>query len=232
VVLNTTRPPAPAAATGIVQRIRRTGMSALAATPRIDTGGPPFYAKLRAEADDGAIDQGKGKLYLGFHLDPFLGAHWNSLNEPLRFELDVSEGVEFSIESGEASPANVESDVDPREFLIDVHAWPDNSTVALTVTYFACKGDACYQVRQVWELRRERDRDGGRAMSGGRARTPEEAYNRMMEGDKDADGKLTREELSLSQQRQFDEFDLNKDSVLDQDEVRKLVQQRLNRQNR
>ena len=64
----------------------------------------------------------------------------------------------------------MESDIDPREFLLDVEAWPADKPVRLTVTYAACTDDICHEVRQVYVLRRERDRDGGRAVSGQRLR--------------------------------------------------------------
>ena len=43
------------------------------------------------------------------------------------------------------------------------------------------------------------------------------------------DGKLAREELSSFLQPRFAEFDLNKDGVLDRDEIQKLVEQMANR---
>jgi hypothetical protein len=131
--------------------------------------------------------------------------------------------VKLSIKGGESPKAKVEKDIDPREFLLDVEAWPEGKTVRLTVTYAACTDDVCHEVRQVYELRRQLDRDGGRATSGGfRARTPEEALKQLLEGDKNADGKLTKEELRSSLQTRFAEFDLNKDGILDKDEIQKM----------
>ena len=226
IVLKVAEPPADVAAKGVVQKIPRSGMSPVVAQSQIDKKGAPFYAKLRAEAEVAVIEQGKGKLYLGFHLDPFHKAHWNNLKKPLRFELDVPEGVKLSAKSGEAAKTKVEADIDPREFLLDVEAWPEGKTVRLTVTYAACTADVCHEVRQVYELRRELDRDGGRAVGGGfRARTPEEALKRLLEGDKNADGKLAKEELPTSLQARFAEFDLNKDGILDKDELQKMAEQ-------
>jgi hypothetical protein len=208
IVLKTAEPPPDAAAKGVVQKIVRSGMSPLVAAPRLEKGGPPFYAKLRAEAESAVIEEGKGKLYLGFHLDPFHKAHWNNLKNPLRVELDVPEGVKLSAKGGEAPRPKVEKDIDPREFLLDVEAWPAGKTVRLTVTYAACTDDVCHEVRQVYELRRQLDRDGGRATSGTgfRGRTPEEALKRLLQGDKNTDGKLTKEELPAFLQTRFAEF--------------------------
>lgn len=224
VMLKVTKPPAPVVAKGVVTKIARSGMTPMTAEPKIEKGGSPFYAKLRAEAETAMIDDGKGKLYLGFHLDPFLGTHWNNQKEPLRFTLDVPDGVKLSIKGGESPKPKVDSDLDPREFLVDVEAWPADKTVRLTVTYAACTDTACHEVRQVYELRRTRDRDGGRAVGEGfRARTPEDAVKRLMDGDKNADGRLTKEELPSSLQARFSEFDLNKDGVLDANEVQKAA---------
>jgi hypothetical protein len=64
---------------GVVPRITRPRMQAIVIEPVIDPKAPPFYAKLRAEADADLMRDGEGKLYLGFHIDPFHGAHWNNL---------------------------------------------------------------------------------------------------------------------------------------------------------
>ena len=224
VVLKVVKPPADAATKGVVAKVSRAGLTPLTAVPTVEKGGSPFYAKLRAEADHGTFDEGKGKLYLGFHLDPFLGAHWNNLKPTLKFTLDAPDGVKLSIKNGEAAKPKADADIDPREFLLDVEVWPADKAVKLTVTYAACTDAVCHEVRQVYTLRRERDRDGGRVFGEGfRARTPEEAVKRLMEGDKNADGKLTKEELSPSLQSRFAEFDLNKDTELDKDEIQKAA---------
>lgn len=217
-------PPRDAAAKGVVTRVPRVGMTAVVAEPRFEAGAPPFLAKLRAEADATVLDAGKGKLYLGFHLDPFYRAHWNNLMKPLRFEIDAPAGCELSKAGGEAPKVKAEADIDPREFLLDVSAWPEDKPLRLTVTYAACTDDLCQEVRQSYVLRRQRDRDGGRATSGGpRARTPEEMVKRLLEGDKNADGKLTAEELSSFFRPRLAEFDLNKDGILDKEEIHNMA---------
>ena len=225
IVLKVEKAPADAAAKGVIPKVSRSGLSAIVAEPQIGKGSV-FYAKLRAEAETTVIDEGKGKLYLGFHLDPFLGAHWNNSKKALRFELDIPEGVKLSMKEGEAPKPKVESDIDPREFLLTVEAWPEGKTVKLTVTYAACTRDECHELRQMYELKRQRDRDGGRAVSGAgfRARSPEEALKQLMEGDKNKDGQLTKEELPAFLQMSFAEFDLNKDGVLDKAEIEKMAQ--------
>ena len=69
-------------------------------------------------ADAGVLNSGSGKLYLGFHLDPFHGAHWNNLTEPLKYEFELPEGVKIAKSSGEAAKVKAVSDANPREFLL------------------------------------------------------------------------------------------------------------------
>ncbi|HEV3385439.1 MAG TPA: redoxin domain-containing protein, partial [Gemmata sp.] len=137
VILNEEKLPPETASKGVIDKLSRTGMVPLVAVPRIDAGGPPFFAKLRVEVDQTVLEKGEGKLYLGFHLDPFLGAHWNNLKKPLRFDFEFPEGVKFSTQSGESPLPNAATDIDPREFFVNVLGWPDNKTVRLTVTYTA-----------------------------------------------------------------------------------------------
>ena len=224
VVLKAVAPPPAPAAKGVVAKLPRTNLSALVSVPQVEKGGRPFYAKLRAEADPALFDEGKGKLYLGFHLDPLLGAHWNNLKKPVRFTLTLPEGVKVSAGGGESPRPKADADVDPREFLLDVEAWPEGKTVTVKVSYAACTDADCHELTQVYELRRQRDRDGGRVFGDAfRARSPEDALKRLMDGDKNADGKLAKEELPSSVQGRFADFDLNKDGVLDKDEIRQAA---------
>jgi hypothetical protein len=81
-----------AAAKGVASRIDRSKMQAIVIEPRIDPKGQPFFAKLRAEVDRGLLAGGKGRLYLGFHLDPLHEAHWNNLTAPLSIKLTPAAG--------------------------------------------------------------------------------------------------------------------------------------------
>ncbi len=152
---------------GAVPRLQRPKMQPLEMEPVIDPKAPPFYAKLRVEADDDAVKTGKGKLYLGFHLDPFHNAHWNNLTPPLRYKMELPEGAKLAKSSGDAAKVAATSDADPREFLLDVEAWPVDKPIKLTVTYSACVGEACHAIRQEYVLHRRRDKDGGGAAARG-----------------------------------------------------------------
>lgn len=214
-------PPKMAAAEHIMPRLSRPKMQPILMEPQIEPRGPVFYAKLRAEADAGLLKDGKGMLYLGFHLDPFHEAHWNNLTKPLSFSIETVDGVK--IEKWEAAAAKVSavSDAAPREFMLKVGAWPVDKPLRLKVTYFACVGEeSCYSVRQEYVLHRERDIDGGGARGEGAGYwEPEEFAGRMLASDKDKDGKLKKTEATGIILPQFDKLDRNKDGFLDLDEL-------------
>jgi hypothetical protein len=222
--LNTTPTLPEPAAKGTLPRVSRAGMFPLVIAPQIEIDGPPFYAKLRCEADLKVVEEGKGRLYLGFHLDPFHGAHWNSLTKPLRFELEAPEEIELSRRDGEAPPAESESDIDPREFLLDVAAWPDDKALRLHVTYSACAGQSCHEVRQSYVIRRQRDQDGGGAPGAGfRGFTPQSMFLWLLENDLDGDGSLTKNELTSMIRSRITDYDVNNDGVLTQEEIRAMA---------
>lgn len=226
--LNLKKEPAPkVAARGVVPRVSRPRMQPLVVEPQADKKGAPFYAKLRAEGDSDLLAAGKGKLYLGFHLDPIHRAHWNNRAEPLRFRLEAPEGVTVARGSGEGPKVKVESDADPREFLIDVGAWPADRPLRLTVSYFACTEDGrCLALQQDYTLHRKRDRDGGSARAGGvggRPGRPDETVKRLLAHDKNGDGKLSKEEAPDFLRPRFDRLDANKDGHLDKEEIEKMA---------
>ena len=100
------------------------------------------------------------------------------------------------------------------------------------MTYAACTDDVCHEVKQSYVLGRQKDRDGGRAVTGSlRARTPEAMVKLLLDGDNSKDGKLTVEELHYSVRSRFAEFDLNKDGFLDRTEFEKLAIQLTQRKN-
>jgi hypothetical protein len=210
---------------GVLPRINRSQMHPMVLEPQIDPQGLPFYAKLRAEADDALLKDGAGKLYLGFHLDPLHDAHWNNLTAPLFYSLSPPDGVEFKNPSGKAPNVEAASDTDPREFLVDVAAWPTGKPVRLTVTYFACVGETnCYAVRQSYVLHRKRDVDGGRARGAGAGYWDRVEFTRqMLARDKDGDGKLNADEVSGLVRPHFDSLDTSKDGLLDSGELEAIA---------
>jgi Ca2+-binding EF-hand superfamily protein len=187
----------------------------------------PFYAKLRAEAERSLLRDGKGTLYFGFFLDPLYNIHWNNEVAPVRFELEVPEGVTAHPMKGEGPTLEVKADADPREFLIEVtDAGDTNATLRVNVHYFACD-DAetyCVPVTQHYDVHLQRDRDGGRRMTGRGGPGGEGTRNpreRLLEYDANGDGEISREELPERMRRVFDRLDANRDGSLDEDELRR-----------
>ncbi len=214
-------PPKTPAARGIVPRVRRPQMQAVVMEPKVEPKGPPFFAKLRAEADADLLKDGAGQLYLGFHLDPFHDAHWNNLTKPLSFQIEPAEGVAVDKLEAAAPKVKATSDADPREFLLKVEAWPAEIPLRLTVTYFACVGEeSCHAVRQEYILHRRHDLDGGGPRGNGAGYwKPEEFARQMFAGDKDKDGKLSKSEVRGLVLPHFDHFDTNDDGFLDREEL-------------
>jgi hypothetical protein len=214
-------PPRTSAARGVVPRLSRSQMLPIRMEPQIEKDGLPFFAKLRAEADADLLKGGSGQLYLGFHLDPFHNAHWNNLTEPLTFRIESVDGVTLDKWEAAATKVSPVSDADPREFMLKVDTWPGDQPLRLTVTYYACVGEeSCHAVKQQYVLYRERDRDGGGARGVGAGLwQAEEFAQRMLDGDRNKDGKLSMSEAAGIIQPHFEKLDSNQDSFLDYDEL-------------
>jgi len=154
-------PPPKVAASGVVPRVRPPDrMSPVTVIPRESSS--PFYVKLRAEADENLLRQGKGTLYLGFHLDPLYHVHWNNLAAPLTFSIKTPSGVEATPPRGEGPKVDAPADVDPREFLIEVSG-ASRDSLTVHVDYFACNDDEgwCRPASQQYTVSLQYDPDGG-----------------------------------------------------------------------
>ncbi|MFQ5599210.1 MAG: hypothetical protein ACE5G2_01510 [Candidatus Krumholzibacteriia bacterium] len=210
-------------AKGVVPRVQVPGrMRALKIEPLVDESKVPFYVKLRVEADRGFLDDGQGKLYLGFHLDPLYEVHWNNRTEPLHFEVTTPDGIEVTPAVARGPEIEESADADPREFLVDIRAQDTSEPLQFTVHYFACD-DAntfCIPVTQKYRVHLEPDRDGGTTFSraGGRGMDPSAMIRRMMSFDKNGDGILMPEELPPMLQGRFHRMDANGDGAVDQSE--------------
>ena len=157
------------AASGVVARIEvPDGLRAARVDPL--PAPQPHYAKLRAEVDGALFDSGKGQLLLGFHLDPIYGVHWNNLVDPIEWEIRAPEGVIVTPSHGQGPKVEAQSDVDPREFLVEVDRCETNGPLELVVRYFGCNDEEgwCMPVTQSYAIRFEPDRDAGRPRRGGR----------------------------------------------------------------
>jgi hypothetical protein len=210
---------------GVLPRIPRAQMDAIVTEPRIQPNGLPFFAKLRAEVDPTVLANKAGNLYLGLHLDPLHGAHWNNLTEPVSVKLDVPDGVFLDRLVLDAPKVEAASDTDPREFLLKVEAWPEEKPIRLTVIYMACVGDtSCHMVQQEYVLHRKRDKDGGRARGEGAGYwNPAQLTRQFMANDKDGDRKLNKQEVRGLVLPHFDSFDTNQDGLLEPEELKSVA---------
>ncbi len=206
---------------GTLPRLNRPEIQPIVMEPKIEIDGPPFFAKLRAEADADLLEHGTGQLYLGFHLDPFHNGHWNNLTPPLSFALHAGDAVKLDTTTGTAPKVDAVSDSDPREFLLKVRSWPVAQPIRLTVTYFACVGEAsCHTVKQEYVLFRKRDPDGGGARGEGAGYwDPKDFAKRMLAGDTDKDGRIVKSEAAGIVLPHFEKLDANHDGFLNLKEL-------------
>ena len=162
--------PPKVAASGVVPRVRVPGrMMPLKIEPQ--SSSQPFYMKLRAEVDQRFLREGEGVLYLGFHPDPLYHVHWNNLVDPVKYEITAPDGITVSPAKGEGPKVKEVSDIDPREFLVDIRKSGDSQEpLQVAVRYFACNDEEgwCVAVSQEYAISLEPDRDGGRTRSRGR----------------------------------------------------------------
>ncbi|MBC23473.1 MAG: hypothetical protein CMJ32_06100 [Phycisphaerae bacterium] len=200
----------------------------------------PYYVKLRAEADSDLLTTGTGRLYLGFHVDPIHDVHWNNLVDPLEWTVMLPEGSSMSPASANAPRIDVASDVEPREFLVQVRSWDPEKPILLEVDYFACS-DAeqwCLPVSQGYQLFLQRDRDaggtngrsfqpGGRRggggsrdrARGGNPRGDDRGGSFLQNMDLDADGVIERHEVPERMQQNWTRFDTNGNDILEEEEI-------------
>jgi hypothetical protein len=138
---------------GVVDRVQREGQMAALRVETI-TGSHPAYVKLRAEADAALMRQGKGKLYLGFFVDPIHRVHWNNLAGPVTVEVNGTSHVGPRVTKADA-------DVDPREFVVDVST---SKPINVKIMYTGCddKETWCRELNQEFVVSLEFDRDAGR----------------------------------------------------------------------
>ena len=145
--------------------------SSVAALQSVEFNQANRYAKLRPEADQQLIRTGTGQLYLGFRQDPVLGASWNNLASPPEYKI-VVDGVTVSPATGQSKRLEVESDSEPREFLIDVKDWNADKPILVKLQYFACNKEKgwCKSVQQEFTVWLDEDEAAG--MVNGRSHFP------------------------------------------------------------
>lgn len=212
-------PPPKTAPTEIVPRLPRTEPARpLKVEPQTAKSKHPFYVKLRAEANRQFLEQGRGKVYLAFRLDPIYGVHWNNLVAPVEYEFFPPEGVRISPAKGSGPQPKEEADADPREFLIEADRGGSTEPVRMTFRYFACDEKMCMPVKQEYLIRWEVDPDAGwtirrpaRPAAGQAPPSPERMAERLMQRDANGDGKLSREEFPEPLRQRFERMDADGD---------------------
>ncbi len=161
--LNFEAPPK-VAASGVVPRVKLPGrMLPVKIEPQ--SSSQPFYMKLRAEVDQRFLREGEGTLYVGFFPDPLYHVHWNNLVDPVKYQITAPEGITVSPARGEGPTVKEASDMDPREFLVDIKRSGDSQEpLQVAVRYFACNDEEgwCVAVSQEYAISLEPDPDGGR----------------------------------------------------------------------
>lgn len=157
------KPPPKNAPTGIVRRLDLQGRRflPLKTQAQVLETEHPFYAKLRAEGDLDLIRTGKGKVVLGFFLDPLYSVHWNNQIAPVQYRVAAARGVTVSPAEGVGPRVEEPADADPREFLLEVNHGESTRPLRVNVRYFACTDAWCTKVTQEYLVFREVDRDGG-----------------------------------------------------------------------
>lgn len=231
------------AASGVVPRVQRpSGASPLVVEAKqAGDSKEPFYVKLRAEATRDVVRGGEGTVYLGFHLDPLYGVHWNNLVDPIKVVLTPADGVTLSQTTLIGPKVKDESDIDPREFLVDVTGATSDEPLRLTVLYFACNDveGFCKPVTQEYLVHFKTDPHGGRVMGGGRGgrgggsgQRNQQLRQMFDRSDADGDGAITREEATGVWERMFDRMDRDGDGKVTFEEAQRERSRGNNRGNR
>lgn len=162
-------PPPKNAPTGIVPRLKLEAKQYLPLKTQVQVAKSkhPFYAKLRAEAGLAVLRTGKGKVYLGFFLDPLYQVHWNNQVAPVQYEIAAPKGMSVSPSKAMGPKVKEPSDADPREFLLEVDRGKSTEPLPMKLHYYACTDTWCTRVTQEYLVSWEPDRDGGWRLESG-----------------------------------------------------------------
>jgi hypothetical protein len=222
------QPPPPTVAKGIVPRVSRPGrMWALEVEPVLGETKVPFFVKLRADGEPDLINNGRGTMYIGFHLDPLYEVHWNNEAPPIEFQIEAPPGVTVTPMTGIGPTVEEPADADPREFLADVIANQTDEPLDLSVRYFACD-DAltfCIPAKQRYRIYLQQDISHGWAMpdspAGGRNVIERDPIVRF---DRNGDGVIEQEEAPARMKERFSDIDTDGDSYIDAEEIKAMAE--------
>ncbi len=121
-----------------------------------------YYVKLRAEADRDLLRTGTGRLFLGFYPDPIHDAHWNNLVDPMKFVLELPEGVKANPTTATAKKGVGDSDVQPRQFWVEIEGANPSDELQLALHYYGCTPDMCMAMTHEYTIRLEDETRGSR----------------------------------------------------------------------
>lgn len=134
-----------------------------------------YYVKLRAEADRDLLETGTGRLFLGFYPDPIHDAHWNNLVDPMKYVLDVPEGITATPTEATAKLGPGDTDTEPRQFWVDITGAIPYDEIGLTLHYYGCTPDMCMALTHEYTVLLEDENRGSRTFGmnrGPRGRRP------------------------------------------------------------
>lgn len=119
-----------------------------------------YYVKLRVEAEPELLDTGTGRLFLGFYPDPIHDAHWNNLTEPMKYVLELPEGVTADPVEASAVKGPGESDTKPRQFWVNIQSGAKLADMKLKLHYYGCTPNLCKALTHEYTIAfKEEDRN-------------------------------------------------------------------------
>ncbi len=110
------------------------------------------YVKMRAEAEPTLLEQGTGRLALGFFPDPLYDAHWNNLATPMKYTMSLPEGVSATPSAASAKQGRGDSDSEPRQFWVDIDGATPGDKIDITYHYFACAPGICLALSHTYTI--------------------------------------------------------------------------------
>ncbi|CAH8282006.1 ribonuclease BN (tRNA processing enzyme) [Mariniflexile fucanivorans] len=210
---------------------RPEGLNILAIEPKNpeDT----YYVKLRAEADRELLETGNGKLGLGFFPDPILDAHWNNLTPPMKYVLELPEGVTASPQEASAEKGAGDSDTNPRQFWVEIKGAKPSDKIELTLHYYGCTSSMCKALTHKYTINITPENKGARTFGFNKGNqqenqkgnqkdnnnSPQSSEAILKRMDANNDGKISKSEAKGKLKENFNERDKNKDGYITADEL-------------
>jgi len=191
----------------------------------------PHYVKLRAEGNTALLESEKGKLYIGFHIDPLYQVEWNNLGEPLKYAIKTPEGVIAPSINSAPRVTQQATDSEPREFLLEARKLDRSQPLTLQVVYsvHSPRSKSNVEVQQQYLIYLAKDPFGGKVigrqaeadtvMAEQKKADDSNAYNQLLiRFDFNRDGQLVKTETIGKLLQLFDKIDTDGDGILEEEE--------------